>query len=147
MDYDIYCSDPNHARKLLIAGLEKDGLVKIQQKQKLIDIGKPLIFFTEKAKLYLLPTPEKDKAIQIQKVKLADADVAEIINIADAEDRKTAVVEYTTVYTNISPFTALVNLDFKVPKKSIIYLSLRDNQWKIEKKAAENFSNKSTLPD
>lgn len=49
LDYDIYCSDPKYARKLLDAALEKDGFVLVQQKQKLIDVGKPLISFTEKA--------------------------------------------------------------------------------------------------
>lgn len=135
LDYDIYCSDPKHADKLLDAGLEKDGFVTIQQKQKLIDVGKPLISFTEKAKPYLLPTSEKDKAIEIQKVKLADADVAEIITIKESEEGKTALVEFTIIYKNISPFATLVNMDFKVSKKHTIYLSSHDNLWHIEKKA------------
>ncbi len=134
LDYDIYCSDPKHAYKMLDAGLEKDGFVTIQQKQKLVEVGKPLISFTEKAKPYLLATSEKDKAIEIQKVKLADVDIAEIITTKEGEDGKTALVEYTTVYKKVSPFATLVNIDFNIPKKHTIYLSLYDNQWHIEKK-------------
>lgn len=142
LDYDIYCSDPKHARKLLDAGLEKDGFVVIQEKQKLMDVGKPLIRFTEKAKPFLLPTSEKDKSVEIQKVKLADADVADIINIEESKDGKAAIVEFTTAYKNVSPFATLVNMNFKIPKKHVIHLSLHDNQWFIEKNADENFINK-----
>ena len=134
LDYDIYCSDPEYAHRLLNAGLEKDGLVNVQQKQKLIDVGNPLISFTEKAQPYLLPTPEKDRASEVQKVKLADEELTEILSIQENEANKTAVVEYTTAYKNISPFSTLVNIDFKVPKKHTIYLSLHDDQWHIQKK-------------
>src|SRR4051794_23909812 len=60
IDYDIYCGDPQHAKKLLDAGLETEGLVTVQRTQKLIDAGKPFISFTAKAKNFLLPTTEKD---------------------------------------------------------------------------------------
>lgn len=45
VDYDIYCGDPEFARKVLDAGLEAQGLVTVQQTQKLSEVGNPLIRF------------------------------------------------------------------------------------------------------
>ncbi len=132
LDHDIYCNDPEHARRLQTIGLEKEGLIMVQQTQKLSDAGKPLIQFTAKAQPYLLPTPAKDKTLGIQKVKLADEDVAEITSIQDDESTKTKLVEYTTTYKNVSPFAALVNLDFTTLKKHKAYLSLHDGSWEVE---------------
>src|SRR5687767_8814224 len=61
VDYDLYCSDPQHARSAVDAGLEETGIVTVQQTQKLADAGKPLIQFTPKAQPYLLITPQADK--------------------------------------------------------------------------------------
>ena len=66
IDYEIYCSDPVYATKIIDAGLEEQGLVTVQRNQKIKDVGKPLIEFTDKAKPYLLPTPEKDKKMDIE---------------------------------------------------------------------------------
>ena len=35
IDYDIFCSDPAHAKSLLDAGLETSGMVTVQKAQKL----------------------------------------------------------------------------------------------------------------
>lgn len=137
LDRDIYCSDPEHARKLQAAGLDKNGLVTVLQMQKLTDAGKPLIQFTEKAQPYLLATPSKEKTLGIQKVKLADEDIAEIISIQDDESTKTKLVEYTTTYKNVSPFAALVNRDFATIKKHKVYLSLHDGSWQIESRMGQ----------
>ncbi len=132
LDHDIYCSDPEHAHKLQTTGLEKEGLITVQQTPKLSDGGKPLIQFTAKAQPYLLPTPAKDKTLGIQKVKLADEDIAEILSIQDDENTKTKLVEYTTTYKNVTPFAALISRDFTTPKKHKAYLSFYDGSWKIE---------------
>ena len=49
--------------------------------QKLAHAGKPLIGFTTKAQVFLLPTPEQDKSSFIQKANLADVDIVEVTNI------------------------------------------------------------------
>ncbi len=133
-EYDIYCSDPEHARRLLNAGLETQGLVNIQRKQKLMDVGKPLISFTEKAQPYLLPTLEKDKASYVQKVKLADEELVEVLYLEEEPISKRMMVEYTIAYKNVTPFATLVNVDFKAAQKRTAYLTLWDNQWQIAKK-------------
>jgi hypothetical protein len=106
IDYDIYCSDPEFAKKAIDAGLEKERLLTVQRTQKLSDVGKPLIQFTSNAQPYLLPTPEKEKAIHVQKVKLADEDLVEVTGIKTTEDGKQAVAEYTTAYKNVNGFSA-----------------------------------------
>jgi hypothetical protein len=56
------------------------------------DIGSPLIDFTDKAKAYLLPTPQDDKASKIQKVKLADEELVEVTGIKTGQSGKDATV-------------------------------------------------------
>ncbi len=41
--------------------------------------------------------------------------------------KKMKVIEYTTAYKNITPFTALVNLDFKKKEMHKAYFSLYDD--------------------
>lgn len=133
LDYDIYCNDPEHARKMRDAGLEKEGLVIIQQTQKLSDVGKPIIEFTAKAQPYLLSTSEKDKTLNIQKIKLADEDLAEIISIKEDGSGNSAEVTYTTTYKNITPFSVLVNKDFNTTKEHKVNLALHEDNWQMEK--------------
>jgi hypothetical protein len=133
IDYEIFCSDPAHAKSLLDAGLEADGLVTVQKTQKLKDIGRPLIQFTVKAEPFLLPTPEKDKALDIQKVKVADEDLNDINISQDNENKDIVWVEYTAVYKNITPFSVLMkrNLNEQVSHK--VQFSLTDSGWILQK--------------
>lgn len=133
IDYDLYCSDPSHAKKAIEAGLEKEGLVSVLQIQKMADVGKPLIQFNAKAQPYLLSTPEKDKAMNVQKVKIADEDYSEITAIKTANNGKDAIVEYTTTYRNITPFSALAKINFSAKPIRKVYFSLTDHGWRLEK--------------
>jgi hypothetical protein len=134
LDYDIFCGDPDVARRLLNTAVEKEGYITIQRTQKMGDIGKPLILFTNKATPYLLPTPEGDRKYNIQKVKLADVELKEVTAVTNNEADKSAVVEYTTTYKNVTPFAALVLKDVAALKSHRVYLSLHGNDWKVEKK-------------
>ena len=134
VDYDIFCSDPVFAKKVIDAGLEEKGFVTVHRTQKLEDIGKPLIEFTDKAKPFLLPTPEKDKAIQVQKVKLADEDLIEVTGVKATEDGKQAVAEYTTAYKNVSGFSALTDINFNKTATRKANFALYDDGWKLEKR-------------
>lgn len=139
VDFDISCGDPQRAAKVLEAGLETQGLLTVRRTQKLMDAGKPLINFTDKAKPYLLPTPEKDQEYHIQKVKLADESLLEVTGIKMGANKKKAMVEYTTTYKNITPFAALVKTDFKEVKKNKKYFSWYDDGWRLEKKPGIEF--------
>lgn len=136
VDYDIFCGDPAFAKKVLDAELEAQGLLTVLRTQKLGDVGKPIIQFTDKAQPYLLPTPEKDKSINIQKVKLAEEQLKEITGIKMMDDGKSAVAEYTTSYKNVTPFSSLVNTNFSKEDKHQAYFALYDDGWRLEKKQA-----------
>ena len=133
IDLDIYCSDPEFAKKVIDAGLDKEGLLTVQRTQKLSDIGKPLIHFTAKAQPYLLSTPAEEKALDVQKVKVADADIVEVTDVKTENEGKNAVVEYTTSYKNVTPFSVLTtrNLNGKATQKA--RFSLYEDGWKLEK--------------
>jgi hypothetical protein len=133
IDYDIYCSDPKYAKKAIDAGLESEGLVTVQRTQRLADVGNPLISFTERAKPYLLATPPKDKAADVQKVKLADADLVEVTGVQTVNDGKNAIVEYTTAYKNLTPFSVLASTNFKQQTSRKANFSLYDDGWKLNK--------------
>ncbi len=139
-DFDIYCSDAMHVRKVVDGGLESSGMVMVLKTQKLGDLNKPLITLTDKAQPFLLPTPEKDKALDIQKVKLADEELVEITNIRMNGDGNKAVVDYTTAFKNLTPFVALTNVDaFKKKKTNKAYFAFGDDGWKLEKKPGVDF--------
>ncbi|NGF55565.1 hypothetical protein G5B35_18100 [Parapusillimonas sp. SGNA-6] len=133
VDYDIYRADPAHAKRVLDAGLEEKGMLTVQRTQKMGDMGKPLIHFTDAAKPYLLPTPEKDQQLDVQKVKLAEEVLEGIASVTTADDGKTATVEYTTRYTNFTPFNVLRTAP-KDEKTHTVRFSLTDEGWKIERK-------------
>ena len=136
VDYDLFCGDPAFVRKVLDAGLETQGLLTVQRTQKLSDVGKPIIQLTDKAQPYLLPTPEKDKSINVQKVKLAEEQLKEVTGIKMTDNGKSAVVEYTTTYKNVTPFSSLVNIDFSKEDTHQAYFALYDDGWRLEKKQA-----------
>lgn len=133
IDFDIYCGDPEFAKKVLDSGLEAQGLVTVQKTQKLSEVGNPLIRFSEKAQPYLMSTPEEDKAVNIQKVKLAEEELQEVTGIKMLNDNKSAIAEYTTSYINVTPFSALVNTNFKETNNHTAHFSLYDDGWRIEK--------------
>lgn len=134
IDYDVYSSDPAVAKEAVDAGLEKEGLVTVQRTQKLGDVGKPLIQFTSKAQPFLLATPEKDRAIYVQKVKLADEDLVEVRGIKTKEDGKQAVAEYTTAYKNVSGFSALTKVNFNQLATRKANFALYEDGWRLEQK-------------
>ncbi|MFT4152249.1 hypothetical protein [Parafilimonas sp.] len=130
-DYGVNMTDPESARKLLNAGLENAGIVTIDRTQKLKDIGKPIVHFTDKAKPYLLHIDETYNNVEV--VKLADEDLGEITGIKLLENKKTATVEYTVVYKNITPFSKLIQRDLTKPQTEQATLSYFDTGWKLDR--------------
>lgn len=131
-EYEINMTDPASARKLLDAGLEGEGLVTIEKTQKLKDAGQPIVHFTEKAKPYLIRIDEKYDNVQV--VKVADIDLAEVTGIQLQESNKSATIEYTVAYKNITPFAKLMKRDLSEKKTERASLSHFDTGWKLDKK-------------
>lgn len=132
LDYDVFCADPADARRLLDAGLEEQGLVIIQRTQKIMDIGKPLITFTEKAKSYLLPQTDKERAKHIQKVRVAIEDVSDVQINAVTDQPGLAIVNYTLTDKEVTPFAVLYSKREPSRKYQANFIST-DNGWLLEK--------------
>jgi len=136
--YIVFLADPVYARRMLDAGLETSGMVTVQRTQKLMDAGKPIVTFTDKAKPYLLPPSEKDLKDNIQLVKIADEQFEEITGV-QLMDEKHAVVEYRTSFKNITPFSVLSNLKLNEKNVNKAYFSLYDDGWRLEEKYGMDF--------
>ncbi|MDT0677034.1 hypothetical protein [Autumnicola musiva] len=135
IDYDIFCSDPAHAKKLLDLKLDTAGMVTIQKTQKLKDIGSPLITFTKAAQPYLIKPTEKEKKVDIQKVKIAEETVShiELGNSTESNGKKSIPVTYTVTSTNVTPFSVLMKRDFSKPIARSATLHFSDGKWKLMK--------------
>lgn len=131
IDYEIYTADPVEAKKMLDAGIEKEGIVTVQRTQGLMDIGEPIILFTNKAKPYLLPISSEDRKSKVQRVKIADEDLEGITGVQLLESEKKAVVEYRTSYKNITPFSLLISLKSGQTNTHKAYFSLYDDGWRL----------------
>ncbi|MGN6214481.1 hypothetical protein [Parafilimonas sp.] len=130
-EYEINMTDPASAKKLLDAGLESEGLIMVDKTQKLKDAGQPIVHFTEKAQPYLVRIDKKYDNVQV--VKVADMDLGEVTGIQMQDDKKSAVVEYTVVYKNITPFSKLIKRDLSEKETQRATLSFFDSGWKFDK--------------
>jgi hypothetical protein len=131
--HDLFCGDPNHARRALDAGLERAGLLTVDRYQKLSELGKPFIQFTTKATPYLLPTPAEDRKYQIQRVKLAEEDLVNVTGIQMESDGQHATIEYTTRYQNLTPFAPLSPIDYQKQPTRKVQVALYDDGWRLER--------------
>lgn len=127
--------DPVSVQRLADAGLETEGVVTLNKNPATADIGKPKVFFTEKAKPFLTGPTAGETADESENVKVADVNITEITGIATSSDGKTATVEYLVGYTNISPFKALIKRSLTEPEKNRAYFRLFDDGWRVDKTA------------
>lgn len=131
-DYEVYYQDMTDAKRLLDAGLDRDGLVRIMKTQSTSQLGMDWITFTGAAKPYLLNQSDKEKASAVQRVKVADLDLGGITGIVMAKDGKAAMVTYNLIYKNISPFAKLINHKWDKPEAHKVYLVRYNTGWKID---------------
>lgn len=135
MDHSIFLAEPEQARIALSSNLDEDGFLNVKQDAA----GNTLVEFTEKAKPYLLPTSEDDRAMHIQKVKLADEDLVEVTGIQTSTDGKTAIVEFTTALQNFTPLNDLLSRKLTEKKAgNKVNFTLYDDGWHLEKFPAVN---------
>ncbi len=135
IDYNIFCNDPEYGSRAIDAGLEDAELVTVKRKVKLIDFGKePIISFTEKARPYLLKTSAEDRKSWVQKVKLADEELVEVTGILLDASGKTATIEYTTSFKNVTPFAKLDKGDYTKIATHQATFAKYDDGWRWERK-------------
>jgi len=137
--YSIFTADPAFSQKIIDAGLANEGLINVD-KTPSFKIH-PIITFTDKAKPFLLPVEEKDKADHIARVRAAEEDIIAVTGIKMLGQGKKAIVEYTTQYKDLTPFAA-IDKDQLVGGKTNskkAYFSLFDDGWRLEKKPGLDF--------
>lgn len=130
----IYTNDDQTAQEVIDKNLVKDGLVKAQIKHTREDYGKPLIYFTERAQPYLLATDDTLKSIDVQRVKVADEVIAHIRNVEVSPAGDKAVVDYTTVMANQTPFIVLYKSSIEGELKRRTFLTRKGDRWTWEGK-------------
>jgi len=138
-DYEIFAADPEEAKKLTAVGLEDKGFVTINHHPRLMDMGKALIQLTPKARSYVLPAQANDADSKIIRVKAGDVDIVQVTGVKLLSSGKSAVVEYTTVFKNLTPFAALRRMVADKQKTQKAYFSLYDDGWRLEKKPGIEF--------
>lgn len=129
--YQIYFKDSEDGRKMLDAGLEKEGLVKVQRNRKTGDNNGAVIEFTDLAKPHLLP-PDKGQLSSVQKVKLADEVLDQIIQLTFNQNKDRAQAIYTTKFVSQTPFVKLEKKDFTKTKEHQAVFALTKEGWKLQ---------------
>ena len=129
--YEIYFKDSEDGRKMLDVGLEKDGLVKVQRNRKTGDNTGAVIEFTDLAKPYLLP-PDKGQLSSVQKVKLADEVLDQIIDLTFNEQKDRAQATYTTKFVGQTPFINLEKKYFTKTKERKAVFILTKKGWVLQ---------------
>ncbi|MDA9554655.1 hypothetical protein N9R54_00335 [Pelobium sp.] len=137
IETDIYIADPVDATKLFKSDLEKEGYVKIAHTQKLADVGEPIITFTDKAEPYLIPQTAKDRKNNIQRVKVAEEFIEEIVDVKMDEDGNSALVEYKSLLKGKTPFYVVSGIDEKNGDNGKAALLMVGNSWLIKKDLKE----------
>jgi len=130
----IFCGDVVQAKRILDLGLENEGLVNIIKTKQASQIAAPWVSFTEKAKPYLMATPDEDLKYQRQHVRIGDMKFKGIIGVTTTEDGRTAKVVYNIVYSNLSPFAKIFKVDYKKPVKMTAYFANDGAKWRLLKK-------------
>jgi len=138
-DYEIFTADPDQVSKMTAAGLEEQGFVTINHHPRLLDMGKPLIQLTTKASPYVLPAEKNDNDSKIVRVKAGEVDFVEVTGIKLLSSGKSAIVEYSTIYKNLTPFSGLLGATANKQKLQKAYFSLFDDGWRVEKKPGIEF--------
>jgi hypothetical protein len=131
--FKVYTAVPQQAKIATESTLEADGLINVERVQKLADVGKPFISFTEKARPFLLETSEEDRKENIQNVKIGDEEFGEVTGIKLSGDGKSAVVEYTANLENITPFASIMPRKItKTTTTNKAKFGLYDDGWRLE---------------
>lgn len=128
--YQVYTGDLNHAQRMEKDGFVANGLVTVNTKVSFPD---RFIHFTNKANDLLLPTPENEKAREIQRVKTGEYHLLKITGIKNTD--KKAAVEYTIEVRNLTPFAKLHKkpLIDRQQKTRTAYFIKYDDGWRMDK--------------
>ncbi|MEJ1241004.1 hypothetical protein WBG78_22850 [Chryseolinea sp. T2] len=129
VDIRVYCNDQTTAREVVDNNLSRHGYVTAQFVHTPEDIGKPLITFTEQAKPFLLETNDTLRAIDVQRVKVADETFRHVRNIEINPKGDKAVVDYTTELVNRTPFIVLYRQNVAGDQLRRTFFTKKNDRW------------------
>ncbi|MBL7858158.1 MAG: hypothetical protein JNM57_10765 [Cyclobacteriaceae bacterium] len=131
IDYTLYCNDGNVANRVAKSSLVSDGYVIMAEVRS---ADKPFFSFTEKAKPFLIKVSDRERALGIQVVKLADEILIDVTGISTDANSTTATVLYATRLESISPFAVLLDKGLTTDKSRKAFFKRYDDGWRIEKR-------------
>lgn len=129
VEYKMFCNSDEHVQAVIEKKLVADGFVTAQLKHTLQDMGKPLIYFTEKATPYLISTNDTLKSFDIQRIRMAEEVFVQVRNIEINPSGNKAVVDYSVRLVNPTPFIVLYNEETEGEKKRRTFFTRTDNKW------------------
>jgi len=136
--YYLFLGDPATTPKVTAASLDTSYYTIVVRKVPFSHEN--LIVLTDKSKPFLLPVEEKERADLINRVRTADEDIISVTGIKMLADGKKAIVDYTTQYKNLTPFSVLdKSLIAGKDNDQKAYFSLYDDGWRLEKKPGLDF--------
>lgn len=138
LSIEINRIDPVSVNRLEQAGLEAAGIVTFAKAGN-PEAHQPRIFFTEKAKPFLLGPPQGRTAEQAENVKVADMNIIKVTGVATSKDGKTAAVDFMIGYSNLTPFKVLVPGVAESENKKE-HFRLYDDGWRVDKSALMNMN-------
>lgn len=125
----IFRNTETDVKRLVETGLVKEGLATAQAKHTVDDVGKPLIYFTEKATPYLLPTSDTLKSFDEQRVRVGVEYLHRVVKIEMNPGGNKALVDYITVVKDQTPFAVLYVGDLNVEHERRTSFSRTDTGW------------------
>lgn len=129
-EYELNLVDPLVARKVAETNLVETGMVTVLESWSPAQAADPKISFTEQGKKFFIGTPKDRKAGNAAIVKLADIDLAQVLEVKKIDDQH-AELSYTTAFTNITPFSVLVNRPYDKPETRTASFTFTDGKWQL----------------
>jgi len=130
IDYTLYCNDGSVANRVAESSLVRDAYVIMAEVRS---ADKPFFSFTDKAKPFLIEVSDKERALGIQVVKLADEILIDVTGISTDANSTTATVLYATRLENITPFVVLLDYKLETDKSRKAFFKRYDDGWRLEK--------------
>ena len=136
IEMKLFCNNEITAREVTEKNLVRDGYVTAQLSHTPADIGKPLVYFTEQAQPFLIPTDDTLKSFDIQRIKVADEVLKHVRNIEINPQGNKAVVDYTTEFVNLTPFIVLYQ-DVTGEQQRRTFFTKEGDLWKWDGKVVK----------
>jgi hypothetical protein len=129
LEYKLFCNSDEHVQEVFDKKLVENGFVTAQRRHTAEDIGKPLIYFTDKAATYLIATSDTLRSFDIQRIKMGEEVFVQVRNIEVNPSGSKAVVDYTTTIIHPTPFIVLYTNEEGAERKRRTFFTRTNDGW------------------